>query len=329
MYCPKCGAKQEINAGTQTATSSGNGEAKATGIIADPKVVELKCPGCGAPMKPKFGEMVITCEYCGASVALQNEGWKNVSRHTMLPLKYTTKDQALTDIKDKLDKGLFHRHLEEESTLEEMNLKFVPYWVVPVSARTNYTAENVGAEVGKVAATAALIGLASGGFGGGRSGFGGGGFGTGMLEGTMIGGMMGGYGGSQSISSYTLNNNYNYPVVAVKALSQYQPKDYSFDLSRRVTFDTSKFPKGIEALNGDIGEEASRYEAKTNVDQLQSAEAHAKHHMIRSIKTECDVSEPELLHAPVWFAKFLHKKKTIVMIIDGTTGGVINSVGVD
>ncbi len=328
LFCPKCGAKQESSSSSGSPQPTQPTTKAASNIIAGPKVQELKCPGCGAPIKPQFGEMVITCEYCGASISLENEGWKNVAKHTMLPVKITSKDQAVADLKDQMDKGLFRRHLEENSNLEELNLRYVPYWIVPVSARTNYTAEDVAVEVGKVAATAAIIGLASGGLGGGRggSGFGGGGFGTGILEGTMIGGMMGG--GGQSTKAYTLDENYNFPIVAVKALSQYQPRDYSFELGKRALFDSSKVPKGISVLNGDIGEEAARYEAKTNVDQLQASKAHSKHHMIKSINTQCDVSDPELLHVPVWFAKFTHKKGTIIMVIDGTTGGVINSVGI-
>lgn len=331
LFCPKCGAKQgKVGAKTETAQAKQSGTDSGK-ILAESSVQELKCPGCGAPIKPKFGEMIITCEYCGASVTLENAGWKNIKKHTMLPLALQSKDEAMKDLKDKMDHGLLRRHLEENSTLEEINLTYVPYWVVPVSARTNYTAVNVGAEVGTMAATVALMGLASEGFGGGRGGgMMGGGFGMGMVEGTMMGGMMGGgFGGNQNIRAYTLDNNYNYPVVGVKALSQYQPKDYSFDLSKRYNFDTTKIPKGMKILNGDIGEDSAMYEAKTNVDQLQSAKAHAQHHMIRSIKSESDTGEPELLHVPVWFARFEHKKKNIVMVIDGSTGGVINSVGID
>lgn len=326
LFCPKCGAKQkEVNESTATAAKSQ--PSNQDDVIAAPSVQELKCPGCGAPIKPQFGEMLITCEYCGTTVTLANAGWKNIAKHTMLPIAIISKDGAIADLKAKMDRGLLRRHLEEESKLEEINLTYIPYWIVPVSARTHYTAVDAGAEVGSIAATALIIGLASGGMGGrGR-----GGFGMGLMGGAMMGGMMtGGYGGGNpNLRSYTLDNNYNYPVVAVKALSQYQPRDYSFDLSKRVTFETSKIPKGIKILNGDIGEDSAKYEAKTNVDQIQSAKAHAQHHMIRSIQSESDVSEPELLHVPAWFASFEHKKKKIVMIVDGSSGGVINSIGID
>ncbi len=329
MYCPKCGAKQEKVSGK----SNGSPQSQSNNsgpVIAESGVQELKCPGCGAPIKPQFGEMVITCEYCGSSISLENAGWKNIKKHTMLPIGLATKDAAVADLKHKMDHGFLRRHLEEQSELQELNLSYVPYWIVPVSAITHYTAVNVAAEAGSIAATAALIGLASGGLGGNNRGGMGGGLGAGLVEGTMIGGMMGGgFGGNNNIQAHTIDNNYNYPVVAVKALSQYQPRDYSFDLSKRVSFNSSKLPKGIRILNGDVGEDSAKYESKTLVDQLQSKRAHEQHHMIREIKTQTNVGEPELLHAPIWFAKFSHKKNTIIMVIDASNGGVINSIGLD
>jgi len=37
--------------------------------------------------------------------------------------------------------GFLHRHLQESSTLEEMTLTIVPYWVIPASARTSVVSD--------------------------------------------------------------------------------------------------------------------------------------------------------------------------------------------
>ncbi len=326
VFCPKCGAKQEKVATAVATTGGTQTVSTAEKIVAAPTVQELKCPGCGAPIKPQFGEMVITCEYCGTTVSLANEGWKNIQKHTMLPISLATQDQAVADLKDKMDHGLLRRHLEEQSKLETINLGYIPYWIVPVSARTNYTAVDAAAEIGSIAATAAIMGLAGGALGGGNRGRGG--LGIGLVEGTMVGGMMsGGFGGNGNIRAYTLNENYNYPVVAVKSMTAYQPRDYSFDLSKRVQFESGKISKGIKVLNGDVSEDSARHIAKTNVEQIQTEKVHQQHHMIRSINSQSDVSDPEVLHVPVWFAKFDHKGKKIVLVVDASSGGVINSIG--
>ncbi len=325
-FCPKCGYKIGTPV-TQVQTSSQPGDSRP--VIASNQVQELKCPSCGAPIKPQLGEMIITCEYCGASITLNNDGWKSMSKHTMLPLKIPTSDSLVPILKDYMDRGLLRKHLEEESKNEGMNLAYIPYVIVPVSARTQYTYVSEASEVGSIAGTAMLMGLMGGAMGGGRGR--GMGMGIGMMDGAMMGGMMmGGMGGGRgNLRSNTLDQNYNYPVVAVKGLLSYQPKDYSFDLTSRVVFDVSKIPKGIKVLNGDISEDSAKYQAKTFVDQLQSDKVHQRYHMVQKISTQDDVGDAELLHAPVWFAKFVHKNNAISLVIDGNSGRIINSIGLE
>jgi len=344
-FCQKCGASTTVTAPKAAAAS-------ASPVVAPSGVASLKCPSCGAPIAPKFGEMVITCEYCGSAVTLGSQGWTDIQKQTMLLLKVATVDEVNKIITPMMDKGLLHRHLHEDSKQEEMSLTYVPYWIVSVSARTTIIAANETAQFAQTATTAALMGVIFGGLGGGfgggggrRGGFGGGrrafegGFGTGglltgllglkgiqiMAFGMGMGGMGMGRGGMRKTEQ--MDANYNFPIIALKALTDYQPRDYQFNLEGRALFDISKLPKGVKILNGDISEDVAKSQAKTLVDQLQSQKAHAKYHMIQSINTESDVGDVELLHAPVWFAKYDHKGNKIVLVIDANSGSVINSLG--
>ena len=339
-FCQKCGA-------STTLTAPKAAVASASPVIAPSGVTSLKCPSCGAPIAPKFGEMVITCEYCGSAVTLGSQGWTDIQKQTMLLLKVASVDEVNKIITPMMDRGLLHRHLHEDSTQEEMSLTYVPYWIVSVSARTTIIATNETAQIAQTATTAALMGVIFGGMGGGfgggggrRGGFGGGrrafngGFGAGNLLTGFLGlspvpimafGMGMGRGGMRKTEQ--MDANYNFPVIALKALTDYQPRDYQFDLEGRALFDISKLPKGVKILNGDISEDVAKSQAKTLVDQLQSQKAHAKYHMIQSINTDSDVGDVELLHAPVWFAKYDHKGHKIVLVIDANSGRVINSLG--
>ena len=335
VFCIKCGNRVVVAAagsqGAQTNASSSqsSGNSSQGQIFAPTGSTSLKCPSCGAPISPKFGEMIITCEYCGSSITLASQGWKSIEKQTMLPLLLQTQDQVTARVKSMMDRGLLHRHLQESSTLVEMSLSIVPYWVIAVSARTSIVASDVAMEAGSIATTAALFGVLAGGMGGGGGGRRGGGFGGGgLLEGAMLGSMIGGgMGGGGVKKTYELDENYNYPVVALKALTMYQPHDYQFALQDRQLFDISKIPKGIKILNGDVSEEAAKYQAKTLVNQLQSQKAHAKYHMIQEIHSEEDVTDAELLHVPVWFARYDHKGNKIILVIDGNSGNAINSFG--
>jgi hypothetical protein len=353
-FCYKCGSSVAPAGGAQGYQQGGGGvsvQQRSGPVLAPAGATALKCPSCGAPISPKFGEMVITCEYCGTGITLGNQGWKDIQKHTMLPLR-VTKDQVEARVQAMMDKGIFRHHLHEESTLEEMTATFIPYWIIPVSARTEIVAVDEMQQIGQVATTAALIGVL-GGFGGG--GRGGGGFGggrrrsfdmasliggrtpvalggwragilPGALPGTMFYGMGMGMGGGAR-RTFQLDQNYNFPVVAMKDLTEYQPHDYAFALDERVLFDVSKIDKSIKVLNGDISEDVAQAQAKTLVDQLQSQKAHEAHHMIQQIHTDMDVAEGELLHVPVWFVRYDHKGKKIVFVLDGNSGAAINSLG--
>ena len=142
----------------------------------------------------------------------------------------------------------------------------------------------------------------------------------------MFYGMGMGMGGAPT-RTYQLDQNYDFPVVAMKDLTEFQPHYYTFALDQRLLFDISKIDKGIKVLNGDISEDVAKAQAKTLVDQLQSQKAHEQHHMIQQLNTEIEVSDGELLHVPVWLARYDHKGSKIVFVLDGNTGAPINSIG--
>ncbi len=187
VYCPKCGtqlpdgAKFCFKCGSQLPGSTGGAAPAAASApaptssaptIAPAGAEAMKCPSCGGPIHPAFGEMVITCDYCGSSVTLGGGGWKEISKHTMLPLKVLDPAQAIAAVQASLDVGFLHRHIFEESKVLEQKLSFVPFWIIPTSASTTYqyqaVAQSVGATVGTIAA-AELLGSVLG--GGRRGGF--------------------------------------------------------------------------------------------------------------------------------------------------------------
>lgn len=108
VFCIKCGAKQTLVAAAKQDAS--------------PEATQVKCSSCGAPITPKFGEMVISCEYCGSSISLESTGWQNITKHYMLPITISDKDQITARLHNMMDKGLLHRHLQE--SLNSKSLTF-------------------------------------------------------------------------------------------------------------------------------------------------------------------------------------------------------------
>ncbi len=313
-FCMKCGAP--LKGGAAAGASAPAPKPAAAPSIAAAGVQELKCPACGAPIKPAFGEMVVTCDYCGASVTLGGQGWKEIQKHTMLSLAVPDRDAALKIVRGYLDQGFMHRHFLEESKVVEERLSYVPFWVMPTSASTTYqyqaVATSVGSTVGTMAAGAVLGSVLSGAVGGRRGGF---------AVVPIMGGPV-----VNPTRSETISGQYEYAVVAVKAMSAYQPKDYQFSLTDRSLFDHKSVLQGTPILNGDLGEDAARFAAEAFVKQLQSEAAHQKHHMVSNIHCDVQVSEGELLHTPIWYFAFDHKGETVRVLIDGHAGRIIRTM---
>jgi len=326
VFCVKCGASLPDGAqfcfkcGTPVPGAGGAGApvakaaAPTTPSLGAAGVQELKCPACGAPIHPVFGEMVISCDYCGGSVTLGGGGWKEISKHTMLPLKVTDRAAVLKVVQEYVDSGFFRRHDFEDSKIVDEKLSYVPFWVVPASASTTYqyqaVATSVGTTVGTMAAGAVL-----GSFLGGRVGGGG----TTVVP--IFGGPVVNSNRSESISG-----QYEYPVVAVKAMTAYQPKNYAFGLADRTFFDKKGIPAGTPVLNGDLGEDDAQHAAQAYVQTLQSEAAHKKHSMVSKLQTQVEVSEAELLHVPIWYFQLDHKGTKSTVLIDGHAGRVIQTV---
>jgi len=326
IYCTKCGTQLPDDArfcakcGTATAAGGAGGAAAAPAAaprqgaptLAPAGVQELKCPTCGAPIKPTFGDMVVTCEYCGGSVTLGGQGWKEINKHTMLPLKVPDQAAALQVVRAFMDAGFLHHHDFETAKLTDAKLTYVPFWVLPVSASTTYTYQDMVTSVGTTVGTIAAAELLGGALGGRRGGV--------PVIPIMAGPVV------NPTRSETISGQYEYPVIAVKAMAAYQPKDYQFSLTERALFDRKTIPSGTPIMNGDLGEDAAHTTANAYVQQLQSEAAHKKHSMVSKLETKVDISDGELLHVPLWTFQFDRKGGRTTVLIDAHAGRVIRTM---
>ena len=270
----------------------------------------MKCPNCGAPIHPVFGDMVITCDYCGSSVTLGGAGWKQINKHTLLTAKVTDRDSALRAVHDFLDTGFMHRKSFEESKIVEERLSFVPFWIVPVSATTNYVYQDMAVGIGGTAASIAGAELLGSALGGRR---GGGFYPVPVMMGPPV----------NPSRSDTIVGTFDFPVVAVKGMTAYQPKNYKFGLEDRTLYDKKAIPDGAIVLNGDLGEDAAQHSARSFVTQLQSDAAHKKHYTVSRIETVAEVSEAELMHVPIFNFQLERKGVRTIVLVDAHAGRVI------
>lgn len=319
MFCNRCGAPNPdgsafcFKCGSPMAAGAGGGMPGAPPPPPPPPpptmdIKNLKCSACGAPFHLDGPIQVVTCEYCGSTIALSGTGWKDIKAHSMLIPKVIDQNGAMAACKAWMDRGLFHHDTYNKAKLLEAKCQVVPYWIVASSAVSNFTYQDVAAQAGMMGAgigAGALLGAAMGG------------------RGFAVVPVMGG--GTAAQRAGNISGQYQFPVIAVKGLETYQPKEYQFDLTTRVPYDKRKLPGGLNVLNGDVGEDDAKNMAKALVSNLQLTRAHAQHHMIQKIDTQVNIGDCELLHAPVWYLNFeLHNGKKEMIVVDAGRNAVMN-----
>ena len=289
LFCPKCGAPQ--NRGAEKVSAQ---ETKKDEILK-----EMKCPNCGAPLNPQPGEAMVVCPYCGTSITLGSLGWSQVHRHYILDIKVPLKDQAIGIVRSYLDRSILHRHLFEKSELKNVQLSYVPYWIIDAgyTAQYKYKREEV-------------------------------------QPGGFVGVQMGGRGGIAGptvqmrtvIESGTDVGTVKYPVIAIENLNLYQPPDYIFNLAnaRNITPQDSSNP--VKMLNGTMSMEKARVEGKVRIQQWEIRRLQRMVHGFLSADINIEIADVYLVHIPVWYVELLHKDGKIILLLDGHTGAVMEEV---
>ncbi|MEM0245983.1 MAG: zinc ribbon domain-containing protein [Thermoplasmata archaeon] len=290
LYCPKCGAPQFVQT-EKVSTISSNQETV---------LKEMKCPNCGAPLNPTPGEAMVVCPYCGTSITLGTLGWTQVHKHYILDIKVPLKDQAINIVKSYIDRSILHRHLFEKSELKNMQLSYVPYWIIDAgySAQYKYKREEV----------------QPGGF-----------------AGVSIGGRGGIAGPTVNlrtiIESGTDVGTVKYPVVAVENLNLYQPPDYIFNLTDvRDIIPQKDSSNPIKMLNGSMSLEKAKVEGKVRIQQWVLRKLQRKVHGFLSAEINVDIADIYLVHIPIWYVELIHKNEKIVLLLDAHSGLVMEEI---
>ena len=101
----------------------------------------VNCPHCNAPLDYSLGETLFTCKYCGYTFSMIKEGeYKEIAqgKHFMLASNYNETEMREV-IGDWMRKGVFKAgDLAEKSEITRMELRFVPIWIINVSADSTF-----------------------------------------------------------------------------------------------------------------------------------------------------------------------------------------------
>jgi hypothetical protein len=88
-----------------------------------------QCSNCSATIVVSPEDLVVTCKFCGETFDV--EGTK-IPDHQMLP------SQDASTIKANIEEFLKKNKIKAGTSLDEIKVSYIPYWVVPFSSQTHY-----------------------------------------------------------------------------------------------------------------------------------------------------------------------------------------------
>jgi DNA-directed RNA polymerase subunit RPC12/RpoP len=100
-------------------------------------VQEIRCSKCGAPIAFNPGEIVATCPYCGYTSVIET-GKAFTLEHSMILNEYDP-TQAEELVRNWMRSGFMKPgDLAKSSKILEKSLVYLPFWIVPVTATSEY-----------------------------------------------------------------------------------------------------------------------------------------------------------------------------------------------
>ncbi len=95
----------------------------------------MRCPYCDADFKPHSGDVLFTCPYCGTTFTVKGEKFKD---HYMIRVHYSLREAQETLLYWVSKQLGVPDDISWAATFIEYDLKFYPFWIAHVDAKTEY-----------------------------------------------------------------------------------------------------------------------------------------------------------------------------------------------
>jgi DNA-directed RNA polymerase subunit RPC12/RpoP len=288
------------------------GSVAASGAVAQvqEETIPTNCPKCGAPLTVTQEDIFITCKYCGYSLTIASR--QRLGKYSMLEMRFF-RQQAAEAAQKFMDKGIFRVGVAKEAVINNIVLRYLPFWVFRANTSTSFRGTVGGNGMGIPTGsgkdqTAEVIGKL-------------------ILAGADAymrsrGGRGIGMGYNQSAPrpvAQTFSNQYVWPVLARAAMIS-EVNFYGIPTEKKIPFDQGKIPSDAEFLKSEMNEEEAKAKAKVEIEAKERQIASSKVSTLETISTNTYISEGELIHAPVWFVYYTLKGENYIIAIDACDG---------
>jgi len=269
------------------------------------------CTRCGAPLNVTQEDLIITCRYCGFTMAVATR--EEIKRHSMLENRLFAQ-QAVEAAQKYMDKGLFRVGVSKEASITNVKLRYVPFWVCSANTNTflkGVTGSGVMGEIHQ--AQEAVTDKRASGF---KK------FGKLVLAGAKAYAEMQQKDRRPQSVSYSFSNTYIWPTLARRTMIS-EINYYDVPAARKIPFDVGKLPPDAEFLNIELNEDEAKAKIRAEIESKERLIASGKVDTLETCNTNVTLGEAELVHAPVWFVHYTLKGENYVIAVDGCEGKVL------
>lgn len=278
---------------------------------APPQEMITSCPKCGAAINPSQEDLIVTCRYCGYTVALASRD--EIKVHSMLE-NHLFAQQAVEAAQKYMDKGVFRSGVAREAQITNVKLRFMPFWTFPVTTYTAYsgvTGAGISGEMHQVEnafSDKRASKLSK--------------FGSLMKAGASA------YIESQQKNqgprnvSLSFSSHYIWPILARQSVIS-EINYYDVPAARKIPFDVGRIASDAEFLNTEFKQEEAKMKVKAEVEERERQVACGKVDTLQSCSVNATVSDGELVHAPIWFVYYTLNRENYSILVDGSEGKIL------
>lgn len=288
------------------------------GVTVPPATVEkpvqpppTNCSKCGAPLSVTQEDLIVTCRYCGFTMATASR--EEIKTHSMLENRLFTQ-QVVEAAQKYMDKGIFRSGVARDAQITNVKLRFIPFWAFPANTNTYYSGVTGTGFMGELhQAEEALTDKRASKLSK---------FGRLVKAGISV------YAETQqkdrqsTTVSSSFTSYYVWPILARKTMIS-EINYYDVPAARKIPFDVGKIPADAEFLNTEYREEEAKVKAKSEIEARERLIACGKVDSLQTCSPNVSIGEGELVHVPIWFVHYSLKGEYYAILVDGGEGKVL------
>ncbi len=272
------------------------------------KAIPTSCTRCGAPTTPSQEDLIVTCRYCGFTIAVATS--EEIKTHSMLENHLFTQ-QAVEAAQKYMDKGILRSGVSRDAQITNVKLRYIPFWTFPVNTQTHYqgiTGAGLGGEFHQVEAAftdkrASKLSK----------------FGQLVKAGASAYVEMQQKDRKPTSVSLSFSSYYVWPILARKTMIS-EINYYDVPAAKKIPFDVGRIQSDAEFLNTEYTENEAKPKVEAEVQSRERLLASGRVDELQECQTNVSIGPGELVHAPIWFVQYSLKGDNYLILIDGSEG---------